>query len=235
MDDKVRILGLCGSPTRGGNTEFLVTEALKAAQELEPGRVEIEFITLSGKEIKPCRACWTCCTNKSPGKCIIEDDAPQIASRFLEAHGLIIGSPVYVLNITGLLKNLFDRLTPFFCPPGGIKSFKASEVLEVEMSYPLRNKVGGAIVVAAFPSGGQEHALLAIHAFFLAHDMLVVSDGGSHTMGLHPHLGGVATGRQKGEVKKDLYGVQTARSVGRRVAEATLLLQPGLKGGRKPF
>ena len=50
----VKVIGLVGSPRRGGNTELLVTEALKAA--VEEG-VETKLITLAGRDIKPCDGC----------------------------------------------------------------------------------------------------------------------------------------------------------------------------------
>ncbi len=93
----VRIIGLSASPRKDGNTEILVKEALKAAKRKG---AETEFISLAGKEIQPCQACYNCRLEESKGKCAIEDDLPEIFEKFKKADGIIIGSPVYFLSIT---------------------------------------------------------------------------------------------------------------------------------------
>ena len=47
---EIKILGICGSPIKGGNTEVFLNEALKAAENT--GNVQTELISLAGKEIK---------------------------------------------------------------------------------------------------------------------------------------------------------------------------------------
>lgn len=64
----MKVVGIVGSPRRGGNTELLVNEALKAAGE---EGIETELITLVDKIIKPCDGCRVC---RRTGECHIEDD-----------------------------------------------------------------------------------------------------------------------------------------------------------------
>lgn len=59
-----RMLGIVGSPRRGGNTETLVDEVLRGAEE---SGVLTEKIILSEQRIAPCRACQACWTS---GKCV---------------------------------------------------------------------------------------------------------------------------------------------------------------------
>ena len=49
----MKIIGVCGSPRRGGNTEYLLRLALEEAEE---GGAETELILLCDKEIEPCYA-----------------------------------------------------------------------------------------------------------------------------------------------------------------------------------
>jgi multimeric flavodoxin WrbA len=52
---EIKILGICGSPIKGGNTEVFLNEGLKAAESV--GDVQTELISLAGKEIRDCRHC----------------------------------------------------------------------------------------------------------------------------------------------------------------------------------
>ena len=53
----MKILGIVGSPRKNGNTEILMNEALKAAQD---AGMETEMFLMSGKQIAPCDACGAC-------------------------------------------------------------------------------------------------------------------------------------------------------------------------------
>ena len=104
----------------------------------------------------------------------------------LGVDGIIIGSPVYMGGITGSLKCFMDRclvvniLEDQEAHRAKIKTGKYTPeiVKDLKLNMRLRNKVGGAIGVGGALSGGQEHAIITIHSFFLIMDMIVVSDGG---------------------------------------------------------
>ena len=79
--ERVRILGLSGSP-RHGNTEILVNEALEAAAKL--GDVDVEFTSLADKKIKGgCEACYVCFTQPlaEPLCTVYEDDLNEILKK----------------------------------------------------------------------------------------------------------------------------------------------------------
>lgn len=102
-----------GSP-RGerGNTHIIVQEFLKGATE---AGAEVENIFLAQKEIKPCRGeldCWI----KTPGKCIIKDDMEELLGKFISSDVVVFATPVYVDNVTGIMKNFMDRLLPIIDP-----------------------------------------------------------------------------------------------------------------------
>ena len=73
----VKILGICGSPVKGGNTEVFLSEALKAAEGL--GDVSTESVRLIEKRIGDCRHCNWCLSKQEEGFfCCIKDDEPEL-------------------------------------------------------------------------------------------------------------------------------------------------------------
>jgi multimeric flavodoxin WrbA len=96
-----------GSPRQDrGNTHVMVSEFLKGAKE---AGAEVENVFLAGKEIKSCIACYACWT-KTPGKCIHNDDMAGLLERYLASDVVVFASPLYVDNVTGIMKNFMDRL-----------------------------------------------------------------------------------------------------------------------------
>ncbi len=65
-----------------------------------------EIVNLGDFDIKPCVGCENCIVRD---KCPIKDDSSIIMNKMIEADGIIIGSPVYLRNISGLLKVFIDR------------------------------------------------------------------------------------------------------------------------------
>ena len=98
------ILGISGSPRLGGNTEIIIKEALSTA---EAEGAEVEFITLSDYQLKPCNACGTCFETKN---CTIQDDSEKLYQQIVKADGLILGSPSYFQGVTAQMKTFIDRI-----------------------------------------------------------------------------------------------------------------------------
>ena len=99
----VLVLGIVGSPRRGGNTEIVVKNALKAA---EKEGAETELLLLAENKVEPCRACGAC---GKTGECIIKDDFMQVFNRMADADGIIMASPSYFESMTPQMKALIDR------------------------------------------------------------------------------------------------------------------------------
>ena len=99
----MKILGICGSPRRGGNTEVLLKEALKGAEEVG---VEVEEIFLRDKTISPCLEIYGC---KEDGRCVIEDDFHEVAEKMVRADALILASPIFFYTVSAHTKMLMDR------------------------------------------------------------------------------------------------------------------------------
>ncbi|MBI5346496.1 MAG: flavodoxin family protein [Chlamydiae bacterium] len=100
----MKIIAINGSPLgKNSVTNILVEEFFKGA---EKHGAETKQIFLSNMNIHHCMGCFSCWI-KTPGVCIFNDDMKKINIK--DCDILIFASPVYVDNITGLLKNFMDR------------------------------------------------------------------------------------------------------------------------------
>lgn len=104
MKDKVRVLGLFGSPRRGGNTDLLLEEMLKGAEE---AGAQIERIRISGLEFSPCIECHGC---DETGECVLDDDMEMVYPKLLEPDCIILASPIFFYGVTAWTKALIDRV-----------------------------------------------------------------------------------------------------------------------------
>ncbi len=73
---------------------------------------EDKLISLDNMSISYCIGC-SCCINKLDDYCVIDDDMMDIYLSMKEADKIIIASPIYMNFITGILKNVIDRLNPY--------------------------------------------------------------------------------------------------------------------------
>ena len=100
----MKIIIINGSPRKNGATSSIlhtITENL-----LSYGDVSAEYIDIGELNIAPCNSCCLCYKS---GKCFINDDAEKLSDKIASADGLIIGSPTYASNISGILKQFIDR------------------------------------------------------------------------------------------------------------------------------
>lgn len=102
-ESEVRVLGVVGSPRRGGNTETLVDEVLRGAEE---AGAQTEKAVLSEMNVQPCRACDAC--NRT-GRCVIEDDMVALLERMKGSRVWVLGTPVYWWGPTAQMKAFIDR------------------------------------------------------------------------------------------------------------------------------
>lgn len=105
----MKILGFTGSPRNGSNTEILVEEALKGASD---AGAETKIFDLSKIFIAPCNACQYC--KGSKGECATKDDMQDIYKEIKEADAFILGSPVYMWQMSAQSKLFTDRLYAFY-------------------------------------------------------------------------------------------------------------------------
>ena len=100
----MKVLMLNGSPKANGNTAIALAEMEKIfAQE----GIEAETVQIGHKAIRGCISCYSCFEN---GKCVFDDVVNELASKFQEADGLVIASPVYYASANATLIAALDRL-----------------------------------------------------------------------------------------------------------------------------
>jgi multimeric flavodoxin WrbA len=105
----LKVTAFNGSPqAEKGNTHVMVEAFLEGA-----GRAgaETENIFLAHKKIHFCMGCFSCWL-KTPSKCAIRDDMDELLPKMQNSDLTIFATPLYVDNVTGLMKNFMDRLIP---------------------------------------------------------------------------------------------------------------------------
>lgn len=70
--------------------------------------IDTELCTASSVKIKECLGCTDCFTK---GSCILIDDMEQLKATMLSSDIIIFGSPVYLWQVSGNMKNFIDRIT----------------------------------------------------------------------------------------------------------------------------
>ena len=101
-----------GSPRRKNNTAILLQEGLTGIQEALNHKAQVELINLYDLTYRGCISCFHCkrLGGKSYGKCIIKDDLTEVLEKIASSDGLILGSPIYFGDITGMMRSFIERL-----------------------------------------------------------------------------------------------------------------------------
>ncbi len=144
----MKVLLINGSPHANGNTYIALHEMEKIFAE---ENIETEIVHIGNKNIRGCIACRACVKN---GKCVFDDMVNEIASKFAECDGLVVGSPVYYASANATLVAFLTRL--FFSTP-----------------FDKTMKVGAAVVAAR--RGGLSSTFDELNKFFTISGMPVAS------------------------------------------------------------
>lgn len=180
------IILLSGSPRTNGNTEQVLRACMEEIEKcgLEPG-----LVTLAGKDVYGCKACYAC---RGTGKCILEDCVNELADKLRRAKGFIYASPVYFGTARGDMMNLLQRI--------GMVSRGNDRFLS--------GMVGGPIAVAR--RGGMTLTLQEMLMFCAINEMIVPGAG---------YWNMVIAGKEKGECLQDIEGMETAVKFAGKTAE----------------
>ncbi len=198
QDRAIRIVGVSCSPRKGKTTATAVKVALEAARSVDK-RIKTELIDLGGLQISGSLGGTTSADAKQP-----EDDFELevlTALKIPVPDGLIIGSPSYFRSMSALCKAFLERIA----------------VLR-EPTLLLANKPVGVLATGAYRNGGQELVIEQIQAAMLCHEVLIV--GGKP----RAHQGATLWNAYNDDITKDEFGIDTAKKLGIRVAEAALQL-----------
>jgi multimeric flavodoxin WrbA len=99
----LKVLGITGSPRRGGNTDRLLSEVLEGAQSLG---AEVKTIILSELNIAPCQHCDACF---EAGRCKFNDDMQLVYQELEKADRIVLASPIHFMGVTAQAKAMIDR------------------------------------------------------------------------------------------------------------------------------
>lgn len=119
---------------------------------------------------------------------VLKDCAQVSQQDFLDAAGIIAGSPVYFGGMAAELKAVFDRFV-------GIRK-------------QMENKIGAAFATAGDATGGKETTLFSILQAMLIYGMIIVGDPLDAT----GHYGTACEGRPSSKA------LENAKKLGARVA-----------------
>ena len=104
----MNIVAFCGSPRKKGNTDILLTEAVKG---IEDSGMSAQIFNLNVMQIQPCQDCGGC---NETGECIYHDDMDHVYDALRSAHRIIIASPVFFFALSAQTKLMIDRCQSFW-------------------------------------------------------------------------------------------------------------------------
>lgn len=182
----MKVIGINGSSRKDSNTTILIKYIFK---ELNKEGVETELVTLYDKKINSCRACFACNSRKN---CVYKDDFNDVFNKMMTADGIILGSPVYMANISSSMQALLER---------------AAVVLDMNKeTLSIKYKAGASIV--SLRRGGGLNAVDAMNHFFLNQQMIIV--GSTYW--------NMVYGQLPGDVETDLEGIENMKNIGQNMA-----------------
>ncbi|MDF2531028.1 MAG: NADPH-dependent reductase [Clostridia bacterium] len=101
-----KIIAFVGSPRKKGNTSDVVNQVLKGA--IDQG-AEAKIYYLNDMNIRGCQNCLYCRKNEG---CPIKDDMVEVYEEIKTADAVVIGSPIFIHQVSAQTKLLLDRLYP---------------------------------------------------------------------------------------------------------------------------
>jgi multimeric flavodoxin WrbA len=164
----VRVLGVCASPRKDGNSAYLLEEALRGAREAAPERVVTHTYAFAGRSIAHCTACDAC--NRNGGECTTRDDFQGLRDLYLAADVVIYAAPVFHMGCPSMLRAFMDRL-------GTSLLFRFGGVPDEPQTQKMLKPVGAVVQGNGFASGQEQTALqIMVHALMMGNIPVVGDD-----------------------------------------------------------
>lgn len=202
----MKVIAINGSPRKGKNTAIMLQEALDAAKVLG---ASTELLELSDYNLKFCTGCNSCLRNTTCS--IKDDDNGLLHEKLLAADGILLGSPCYFANVSGLMKNFMDRSRP------------------LHMVGPaLKGKVGGVLTHAGLRNGGQEYTLEIMQRFMVGQGFIMADgfepfSGENRFLSTTGVMGTMYKGVEEGKIKyyrsvtEDSIAIESCRLLGQNM------------------
>lgn len=173
----------------------------EVAQTLDAGGVGTEIFQIGRKPLSGCVACRKCA---ELGRCIFDDRVNDFLDVAKNADGFIFGSPVHYASAGGAITSFMDRV--FF-----------ADLLSGRKSFYL--KPAAAVVSAR--RAGTTATFDQLNKYFTISEMPVISS----------QYWNMVHGHTPDDVRKDLEGLQTLRTLGRNMAWFLKCKEAGAKAG----
>jgi multimeric flavodoxin WrbA len=133
----MKVMGFIGSSRKEGNTAWVVNQILEGAREQG---AETRSWYFSDLDIKPCCGCLGCHKGETGRGCVINDDMQKLYVALEQADVLVLGSPVYMGQMSAQAKiftdRLFAQISPRFSPHYQEKAVKKKLVLVFTQGNP---------------------------------------------------------------------------------------------------
>ncbi len=97
------LLAIAPSPRRGGNSDLLLGEFCRAAED---AGWQVDLLRVNDLKIRPCQACDACAAD---GRCIVRDDMQNVYPKMIDSDALVLASPVTFGSMNAQLKTFIDR------------------------------------------------------------------------------------------------------------------------------
>ena len=179
------------------------TALSEAAKTLEKEGINTEIFWIGIKPLAGCTACGTCAKN---GRCMFDDTVNEFLDLAKDADGFIFGSPVHFASASGAMTSFMDRA--FF-----------TDMQAGRQTFYL--KPAAAVVSAR--RAGTTAAFDQLNKYFTISEMPIISS----------QYWNMVHGFSPADVKKDLEGLQTMRTLARNMAFFLACKEAGLNAGVK--
>jgi len=185
------VLGILGSPRKGGNSEALLDRALEAARD---AGAAVEKIYLCDLDVRGCLDCEAC---NPDGICQRDDDMQDLYPKILEAGAVLCATPIYYYHATGQMKCFVDRWCAFH---------DSTWNLQAHLAERLRGKRIGVLTVHGDPDPHAADAAIGMwsrYSEFAGFDFIGFADG---------------VAADPGDIEKDTQTMHRAYELGRLAA-----------------
>ena len=214
----MRVIAINGSPRKNQNTGTLLAQAVNGAESVG---ASTETIHLYDYRYSGCVSCFSCKLkhNAGAGSCAIQDELAPILDKAMNSDALLLGSPIYFSDVTGMMRSFMERLAfmnltyddPYRTAPGK----RISSAFFFTMNLP---KEGEQYYAPLFESNSKALGLLGgTTEYFASYDTYQFDDYSKYAAGVfdRSHKEKVRAGQWPIDCEK-------AYEIGKRLASACL-------------
>ena len=144
----MKIVGIFGSMRKNGNSDWMLNTLLNSAQA---EGAEVERIVLRDLEFGHCTGCDSCAET---GKCCLKDDMQKVYPKLIGAKVIVVASPNYFKNVSGLTKMFIDRTNAL-----------------LRLDRQLKKRYGIGLLVGGEELEDTQYCEDALNRFFKGHKM----------------------------------------------------------------